>query len=115
MFNPQRSPEEHLKDVLRRVAPLETISAPTVDAAGLVLATNVEARLAIPPFSNSAMDGYLVNSADLPAIEAEEVTVEKLDAPITLAVSGEVAAGGRAQRPEPVSYTHLTLPTICSV
>ena len=101
MFNPQRSPEEHLKDVLRRVAPLETISAPTVDAAGLVLATNVEARLAIPPFSNSAMDGYLVNSADLPAIEAEEVTVEKLDAPITLAVSGEVAAGGRAQRPEP--------------
>eukprot|EP00969_Alexandrium_andersonii_P170604 7542398-Alexandrium_andersonii.AAC.1 len=28
---------------------------------------------------------------------------------------GRAAAGSRPARPGPVSYTHLTLPTICSV
>lgn len=107
MFNPQRTPEEHLKDVLDRVEPLETMTAPTVEAVGLALAEDVEARLAIPPFSNSAMDGYLVNSADLPAIQSEEVRVEKLDKPVELSVAGEVAAGDSPQRPEPGSAVRI--------
>ena len=51
------------------------------DAAGRVLASDVEAREAIPPFPNSAMDGYAVQSADVSRDGA------------LLRVVGEIAAG----------------------
>lgn len=51
------------------------------DAAGRVLASDVEAREAIPPFPNSAMDGYAVQSADVSRGGA------------LLRVVGEIAAG----------------------
>lgn len=35
------------------------------DALGLVLATTVDAPLALPPFANSAMDGFAVRAADV--------------------------------------------------
>src|ERR1700721_2219380 len=55
------------------------------EAEGCVLAEDLPASVPLPPFDNSAMDGYALISADL--AEASK------DTPVTLRVSGEVAAG----------------------
>ena len=97
----------------------ETISAS--DAGGRVLAEAIVSARSHPPADCSAMDGYAVRRDDLLGVGP--------DAPRTLPVGYEVPAGGQAERmleagevariftgaPLPVSYTHLTLPTICSV
>ena len=63
-------------------------SAPPVAAAsaGLVLAREVFARLSVPPFTNSAMDGFAVRHADVARI------------PATLPVCGDAAAGDTRKR-----------------
>src|SRR3954462_8815941 len=48
--------------VARAVAPLDTQAAPVADALGRVLAEDVAAAHDVPPFPNSAMDGYAVRS-----------------------------------------------------
>jgi molybdopterin biosynthesis enzyme len=67
--------------VLERVAPLPAVEVPLDDALGAVTATEVVAAEAVPPFVNSAMDGYAVRAADT------------ADAPVDLDVVGMVAAG----------------------
>ena len=67
-------------------------------ALGCVLATDVAAAEDLPPFANSAMDGFAVRGADLAG--AGE------DHPVALEVTGEVFAGtgrlpGRAGRGRP--------------
>src|SRR6185295_4604337 len=57
-------------------------------ALGQVLATSVLATTDLPPWDNSAMDGYAVRAVDV-ATAAE-------DRPTTLRVLGEVPAGGLA-------------------
>jgi molybdopterin molybdotransferase len=71
--------------VLERLAPLPAREVPLGDALGCVLATDVAAAEDLPPFANSAMDGFAVRAADL-AGAAE-------DAPVGLRVTGEVFAG----------------------
>ena len=56
------------------------------EAAGFVLAEQVRAPMDLPPFDNSAMDGYALRAADTTAARAEE--------PVKLSIVGEVAAGG---------------------
>jgi len=51
------------------------------DALGLVLAVDVIAGEAVPPFANTAMDGYAVRAADT------------ADAPVRLHVVGELPSG----------------------
>lgn len=78
----------------RMLAGVEALSADeaTVDAAlGLVLAEDVRARDTLPPWDDSAMDGYAVRSVDVAAASA--------DAPVVLRVTGEVAAGHPATTP----------------
>lgn len=53
---------------------------PIWDALGRVLATNVEAPESVPPFNNSAMDGYAVRGADVSAPDAVLEVVEDLPA-----------------------------------
>ncbi|MBX9944189.1 MAG: molybdopterin molybdenumtransferase MoeA, partial [Reyranella sp.] len=65
--------------------PAETISV--ADAAGRVLATAPAARLTQPPSDLSAMDGYAVRAADVPA------------APATLRLVGQAPAGGSYDHP----------------
>jgi molybdopterin molybdotransferase len=60
------------------------------EALGRVLARSVVAAVTLPPWDNSAMDGYAVRATDVAA--AAEAT------PIRLEVSGEVPAGGVADR-----------------
>jgi molybdopterin molybdotransferase len=67
------------------VARLEPVDVDLADARGLVLAEQVTAPEAVPPFPNTAMDGYAVRAADTAG--ADE------GSPVRLRVVGELAAG----------------------
>jgi molybdopterin molybdotransferase len=77
--------EEHLADILATIRPLAPTELSLGDAYGLVLAEDVAAASPLPPFDNSAMDGYAVRVEDVAAASAEN--------PVTLPVVAEVAAG----------------------
>src|SRR5262245_14855302 len=67
------------------VTRLEPVEVDLHDTRGLVLAEQVTAPEAVPPFPNTAMDGYAVRAVDT-AGAAE-------DSPVRLRVVGELAAG----------------------
>ena len=79
------SVDEALERILGRIAPLEAAAVALGDALGSVLAEDATADRDIPPFRNSAMDGYAVRGAD---VQRDGVR---------LTVVGSVAAG---QMPE---------------
>ena len=69
-----------------RITPVgETEQVPLRSARGRVTAADVIAPVDLPPFDNSAVDGYAVRHADLAA-----------DGDTTLKVSGRLTAGARA-------------------
>ncbi len=70
--------EEAHERVLKHARPLSAELVPIFEAAGRVSAEDVRARVDLPPFASSAMDGFAVRSADLPG---------------TLRIFGESAAG----------------------
>ncbi len=78
--------DEALERILSRIRPLGTREVPLLDAVGRTLAVDVVADRDIPPFRNSAMDGYAVRGADVAR------------APARLRVIGTVAAGGMPDR-----------------
>ncbi|EGV52762.1 gephyrin-like molybdotransferase Glp [Candidatus Endoriftia persephone] len=58
--------EEALEFLLQRAKPISDIeSVPTGEALGRVLAAPVVSQVTVPPWNNSAMDGYAVRVADL--------------------------------------------------
>ena len=75
--------EEALEQVLARVRPLDAERVPLEQAAGRVLAEDGRSTVDLPPFPSSAMDGYAVRAADVPA---------------TLRVVARAAAGRPADR-----------------
>jgi molybdopterin molybdotransferase len=75
------SVEEALQRVLAEARPLPASPVPLTGAHGLVLADDLTALRTQPPAANSAMDGYAVRAADV------------AQAPVTLKIIGEVAAG----------------------
>ena len=77
---------EAQRRVLDGVTPLPPIELGLSEVAGLVLAAPVTSGLSLPPWANSAMDGFAVRASD-----TEGATVER---PVVLRVTGEVAAGG---------------------
>jgi molybdopterin molybdotransferase len=58
--------EEAQRRILERVVLLPSERVPLVAAAGRVLAEPAAARVDLPPFDSSAMDGFAVRSADTP-------------------------------------------------
>ena len=72
-------------EVLRSVTPLAPVTTPLAEALGLVLAAPVVASEPVPPFANTAMDGYAVRAADTAGASAEE--------PVRLRVVGDLPAG----------------------
>lgn len=61
-----KSPEEALELLLSDVRPVGgTERVPLAGALGRVLAAPLASRIDVPPWDNSAMDGYALNSADL--------------------------------------------------
>lgn len=87
-----REPMTPLEDaqalVIGACAPLAPVDVPFDAATGLVLAADVIAGEQVPPFDNSALDGYAVRAADVAAATA--------DHPVELRIAGEVAAGAVA-------------------
>ncbi|HEX9506333.1 MAG TPA: molybdopterin molybdotransferase MoeA, partial [Acidimicrobiia bacterium] len=71
--------------VFALVAALPAVDVPRRDALGLVLAEPVTAPEAVPPFPNTAMDGYAVRAADTVGASAKD--------PVRLGVVGELPAG----------------------
>ena len=69
--------------VLSQCAPLPAESFPAFEALGLVTAEPIVSTEQVPPFDNTAVDGYAVIAADT------------ADAPVTLQVAGAIAAGER--------------------
>jgi len=83
-----QSVESYLAEVLAAIRPLPPEEISLEQADGSVLARDVTAAWPLPPFDNSAMDGYAVLAAD--------VATATPDRPVTLPVGGEVAAGDTA-------------------
>jgi molybdopterin molybdotransferase len=77
--------ETYLASVRPAIRPLEPRELSLADADGAVLAGDVTAGWPLPPFDNSAMDGYAVLAADVAAATG--------DRPVTLPVRGEIPAG----------------------
>ena len=73
--------EEAQSHVLERVEPTSARLVPLDDAHGLVLAQPVVSVEAVPPFANTAMDGFAVRAADT------------VGAPVSLDLVGTIAAG----------------------
>jgi molybdopterin molybdotransferase len=75
--------DEALARLLGAAQPLGAERVALEDAAGRVLAEDVRATTALPPFDHSSMDGYAIAARDLAG-----------EGPWELAVVGESAAGG---------------------
>jgi molybdopterin molybdotransferase len=86
---PMMSVDEAVAIIATRVSAVHEIEAvPLEKADGRILATDISASLALPPFTNSAVDGYAVRSSDLP-----------LRKEAALPVSGRIQAGAAAHEP----------------
>ena len=79
------SVDEALDHILRFITPLDNCSVPIVEALDRVLAQDAVSAADIPPFVNSAMDGYAVRAADVAGAGASS--------PVELTVIGEAPAG----------------------
>jgi molybdopterin molybdotransferase len=82
--------EDAQRLVLEACPPLAPVAVAAADALGRVLAFDVVADEDVPPFANSAVDGYAVHAADVREVPADLVVV------------GEVAAGAEPF-PRPVA------------
>ena len=82
--------EDYVAQVLGALSPLEGSRLALGQAHGRVLAEDVTAAVPVPPWTNSAMDGY--------AVRAEDTTGAGPQTPVVLPVSGDVPAGA-APRP----------------
>jgi len=80
------TPAEALNLILAAVAPLPPGELPLQDCLGLAVASDLHSRATVPPFTNSAMDGYAVQAMDLAGATADQ--------PVRLRVLGDLAAGG---------------------
>lgn len=78
---PPRTVAEHRAVVAALVASQPAELVPLEQARGRVLASDVVAQVALPPFANSAMDGYAVRAAELAG------------APVVLPVGADIPAG----------------------
>jgi molybdopterin molybdotransferase len=77
--------EEALGQMLAGVHALPEERVGLADSVGRVLAAPIASRLTLPPWDNSAVDGFAVRAPDVADASAER--------PVTLRVVGEVAAG----------------------
>ena len=66
-----RSVDEHRRVVADLLARTHPVELPLAEALGKVLASDVIATIDLPPFANSAMDGYAVRAADVASLPAQ--------------------------------------------
>ena len=75
------SVDEHLTTVLNLVGNTPVERIPLADCLGLAIAEDLRSPVDLPPFDNSAMDGYAVRARDI------------RDAPVELPVTDDIPAG----------------------
>jgi molybdopterin molybdotransferase len=86
---PMMSVDEAVAIIASRVSAVDEVeTVPLETADGRVLAGDLSAALALPPFTNSAVDGYAVRSDDLPKQKQA-----------AFAVSGRIQAGTSPEQP----------------
>ncbi|MBM7811748.1 molybdopterin molybdotransferase [Saccharothrix algeriensis] len=78
---------DHRERVAGLLGPMPAGPLPIADCLGLALAEDLVAPVALPPFDNSAMDGYAVRAADVAAT------------PVVLPVTDDIPAGRTALTP----------------
>ncbi len=83
--NTPRSVDAHRAAVAALLPLTPVIRPPLADCLGLAVAEPVSAPMPLPPFDNSAMDGYAVRVVDVAAATADD--------PVELPVSEDVPAG----------------------
>ena len=76
---------EALARVMEGARPLPALRLPVEAAAGMALAQRIESPVTLPPWDNSAMDGY--------AVRGDSIAGASPDAPRTLRVTGALLAG----------------------
>ncbi|WP_420791825.1 gephyrin-like molybdotransferase Glp [Actinomycetospora callitridis] len=86
---------EHAEAVAALLGPTATETVPLAGVLGRILAEDLVSPMALPPFSNSAMDGYAVRSADLADVPAELPVAADIPAGRT---DGPALDGGTAHR-----------------
>lgn len=79
-----RNMSEHVRACLEAVGPLPPLAVALVDAAGCVLAVDIETPVDLPLTDQAAYDGYAVRSADTASADS---------GPVTLAVTADVLPG----------------------
>ncbi len=79
--------DEARAHVLAACAPLAPVDVPIMSAVGCVVADAVTAAEDVPPFANSAVDGFGVHAADVAGV------------PVVLPVVDTIAAGAARQEP----------------
>ena len=79
-----QAPEAYVAELLAALEPLPAVVLPLAEAHGLILAEDAAAALPVPPWTNSAMDGYAVRAADAAGAGLS---------PVVLPVGGDVPAG----------------------
>ena len=86
---PMMSVDEAVNIIAARVTAVQDIETVSLTAAdGRILAKEISAPLPLPPFANSAVDGYAVRSGDLAQLSEQ-----------AFPVAGRVQAGAAAQWP----------------
>src|ERR1700712_5642313 len=84
---PMMSVDEAVAIIAARVTAVQDVEAVDLrNADGRILAAGISAPLPLPPFTNSAVDGYAVRSGDLSGAGEQ-----------TFPVAGRIAAGASAQ------------------
>jgi molybdopterin molybdotransferase len=89
------SPAQALGRVLASASPLAAESVPLGEALGRALAIDVAATARLPPWDNSAMDGF--------AVRAEDIRGASPEHPVQLPVIGAVRAGEPPVAPLPAT------------
>ena len=82
--------EQALNTILAKITPVEAESVPLVQSFNRVLAEPITSQVNVPPFANSAMDGYAVIAAD--TLNASQ------QSPVLLKVIGDVPAGATSSK-----------------
>lgn len=83
--------EEALERILSEIERLDSETVALLEALGRVLAAPIASQEDVPPFANSAMDGYALRSRDTQTASAQQ--------PRRLRLVGTVQAGRVAERP----------------
>src|SRR5216117_694261 len=77
---PAPTPAEAASLIIGHFRPLDPVHRPLREALDAVLAEDVTSPIDLPPWDNSAMDGYAVRSADLSKSETTLAVIETIAA-----------------------------------